>query len=52
MQLNKYLQYIIRQETKNETETLDKCLQLLQQRKEEKLKSYLMLVRKRMESAR
>lgn len=48
MQMNKYLQYIVRKEAQSETETLDQCLRTIKKRKQDKLQNYLTLIIKRM----
>ena len=48
MQLNKYLQYIVRREAQSETDTIDLCLAKIQAHKREKLRCYLLLIQKRL----
>lgn len=48
MQVNKYLQYIVRKESKSESDSVEECLRLLGERKREQRTSYLTLVQRRM----
>jgi len=47
MQVNKYLQHIIRKN--NKSDSIEKCVTELQARKREDLKTYLYLIQKRLD---
>jgi hypothetical protein len=47
MQVNKYLQHILRKSSK--AESLSQCAEDLHHRKEEELKTYLFLIQKRLD---
>lgn len=47
MQVNKYLQHIIRKN--NKTDSIQKCISDLQAKKQDDLKTYLFLVQKRLD---
>ena len=46
MQLNKYLQYIVRRE--GQGESIDECLRKIEAHKREKLRCYLLLIQRRL----
>lgn len=50
MQINKYLQHIIRKEEGGKTKSIDECLRVIEQRKASELRTYLELCRRRMRS--
>ena len=48
MQINKYLQHIIRKEAASQTKSVEECLMIIEQRKRQELATYLQLCLRRL----
>jgi hypothetical protein len=48
MQINKYLQHIIRKEAASKTKSVEECLMIIEQRKRQELATYLQLCLRRL----
>lgn len=48
MQINKYLQHIIRKEAASQTKSVEECMMIIEQRKKQELATYLQLCLRRL----